>query len=48
MSINYSKLYFSQPDSMKDINIRSSWELEKEAWKIIEYFIILRGRELEG
>ena len=44
MNINYSKLYSSQLDNMKDINIRSSWELEEEnAWVIIEDLIMIRG-----
>ena len=49
MNIDYSKLYSSRLDNIKDINVRSSWELENEyVWKIIEDLMMLRGRELEG
>ena len=57
MNINYSKLYSSQLDNMKDmkdIKIRLSWGLEevcdvmKNAWMIIEDLMMLRGRNLEG
>jgi hypothetical protein len=48
MNINYSKLYSSHLNNMKDINIRSSWKLESaNAWKKIEDLMMVIGSELE-
>ena len=49
MNFNYPKLYSSWLENMKDINIRSSWDLESVyAWKIIEDLMMLRGSESKG